>query len=136
VIALAGAGVGGFMMMPDILISFTIDADELKTGVRREGAYFGFNAFVMRFAVVAQAWTYALILYASGFDEELPVQTDAALFALRLLLAVVPFLAILLGAAVISKYPYHGSTLDQLQKETEALHEQKRSALPAETPPQ
>jgi len=132
VIALAGAGVGGFMMMPDILISFTIDADELKTGVRREGAYFGFNAFVMRFAVVAQAWTYALILYASGFDELLPIQTDGALFAIRLLMSIVPALAILLGAAVISRYPYHGKTLDDLQRETEALHEQKRGALAIE----
>jgi len=126
VIAIAAAGVGGFMMLPDILIAFTIDADELKTGVRREGAYFGFNAFVMRFAVVAQAWTYALLLYSSGFDETLATQPPSALFAIRLLVSVVPLIAAILAALIISRYPYHGQALAELQQKTAELHAQKR----------
>lgn len=120
--AIAGAGVGGFMIQPDILIAFAIDADEIKTGVRREGAYYGFNAFIMRFAVVLQSWTYALLLYASGFDENLAVQPEAALFGLRLLMSIIPFIAILLGAAIISRYPYHGKALDEIQKQIDEMH--------------
>jgi GPH family glycoside/pentoside/hexuronide:cation symporter len=106
--AITGAGVGGFMIQPDILIAFAIDADEIRTGVRHEGAYYGFNAFIMRFAVFLQSWTYALLLYSSGFHENLVTQPEAALFGLRLLMSIIPFIAILVGAAIISRYPYHG----------------------------
>lgn len=126
IIAIAGAGVGGFMIQPDILIAFAIDADELRTGRRREGAYFGFNAFVMRFAVVVQAWTYALLLYSSGFDETLPTQPPEAVMALRLLVSIIPFLAIVIGAVIISKYPFHGEKLDALQAQIEALHQKDK----------
>ena len=129
VIAIAAAGVGGFMMLPDILIAFTIDADELKTGVRREGAYFGYNAFVMRFAVVAQAWTYTLLLYSSGFDEASATQPPSALFAIRLLVSVVPLIAAILAALIISQYPYHGPALAELQRKTAELHAQKKERM-------
>jgi len=126
VIAIAAAGVGGFMILPDILISFTIDADELKTGVRREGAYFGFNAFVMRFSVIAQSWTYALLLNASGFDENLPVQPPSAILAIRLLLSIVPLIAAIIGAVIVSRYPFHGQAFKELQQQIEVLHTQKK----------
>jgi GPH family glycoside/pentoside/hexuronide:cation symporter len=126
VIAIAAAGVGGFMILPDILISFTIDADELKTGVRREGAYFGFNAFVMRFSVIAQSWTYGLLLNASGFDENLPVQPPSAILAIRLLLSIVPLIAAIIGAVIISRYPFHGQAFKELQQQIEVLHTQKK----------
>lgn len=126
VIAIAAAGVGGFMILPDILIAFTIDADELKTGVRREGAYFGFNAFIMRFAVIAQSWTYALLLKGSGFDETLPVQPPSAILAIRLLLSVIPLIAAIAGAAIISRYPFHGQALKDIQQQTDEMHAQKR----------
>jgi len=126
VIAIAAAGVGGFMILPDILISFTIDADELKTRVRREGSYFGFNAFVMRFSVIAQSWTYALLLNASGFDENLPVQPPSAILAIRLLLSIVPLVAAIIGAVIISRYPFHGQAFKELQQQIEVLHAQKK----------
>jgi len=130
VIGIAAAGVGGFMMLPDILIAFTIDADELKTGVRREGAYFGFNAFVMRFAVLAQSWTYALLLNSSGFDENLVVQPPSAILAIRLLLSAVPLAAALVGAAIISRYPFHGQALKDIERQTDEMHAQKRGEAP------
>ncbi|MFW9918240.1 MAG: MFS transporter [Candidatus Thorarchaeota archaeon] len=123
IIAIAGAGVGGFMIQPDILIAFAIDADEVETGKRREGAYFGFNAFIMRFAVVVQAWTYAVLLYSSGFDENLATQPADALFGLRLLVSIIPFIAIVIGAFIISKYPFHGEKLNELQKKIEGLRD-------------
>ncbi len=122
VIAIAGAGVGGFMIQPDILIAFAIDADEIETGKRREGAYFGFNAFIMRFAVVVQAWTYAVLLYSSGFDENLATQPAEALFGLRLLVSIIPFIAIVLGALIISKYPFHGASLVEIQTKIDEMH--------------
>lgn len=122
VVAIAGAGVGGFMIQPDILIAFSIDSDELETGKRREGAYFGFNAFIMRFAVVVQAWTYAVLLYSSGFDENLTTQPAEALFGLRLLVSIIPFIAIVIGAIIISRYPFHGDSLEELQRKIDELH--------------
>ncbi|RDE14222.1 MAG: hypothetical protein C4K49_07805 [Candidatus Thorarchaeota archaeon] len=138
VLSIAGLGIGGFMILPDILIAFTIDADELKTGVRREGSYYGFNAFIMRFAMVAQSWTYAVLLSLSGFDEHLLLQPESAVVAIKLLMSLVPLIAILLAIFFISKYPYHGQALAQLQMQISELHIQKKeqsgSYLDCDTP--
>jgi GPH family glycoside/pentoside/hexuronide:cation symporter len=44
-----GLSLAGLMMLSDLLIAELVDADELTTGTRREGLYFGMNGLVIRF---------------------------------------------------------------------------------------
>ncbi|AZS41902.1 Inner membrane symporter YicJ [Microbacterium oxydans] len=86
-----GVGVGGLLQLLEVMLAQIIDEDAVRTGHRREGAYFGVNGFVVRGSVVLQAVVAAVVLTASGFDaghgDAQPESVDGGI---RLMLAVVP----------------------------------------------
>lgn len=87
----AGVGVGGLLQLLEVVLAQIIDEDAVRTGHRREGAYFGVNGFIVRGSVVLQAVVVAVVLTASGFDATLgDAQPDAVDGGVRLMLAVIP----------------------------------------------
>ncbi len=87
----AGVGVGGLLQLLEVVLAQIIDEDAVRTGHRREGAYFGVNGFIVRGSVVLQAVVVAVVLTASGFDATLgDAQPDAVDGGIRLMLAVIP----------------------------------------------
>ena len=86
-----GVGVGGLLQLLEVMLAQIIDADAVRTGHRREGAYFGVNGFVVRGSVVLQAIVAAWVLTASGFDATLgDAQPESVDGGIRLMLAVIP----------------------------------------------
>ncbi|WP_447948561.1 MFS transporter [Microbacterium maritypicum] len=86
-----GVGVGGLLQLLEVMLAQIIDDDAVRTGHRREGAYFGVNGFVVRGSVVLQAIVAAVVLTASGFDAALgDTQPDSVDGGIRLMLAVIP----------------------------------------------
>lgn len=86
-----GVGVGGLLQLLEVVLAQIIDDDAVRTGHRREGAYFGVNGFVVRGSVVLQAIVAALVLTASGFDASLgDAQPDTVDAGIRVMVAVVP----------------------------------------------
>jgi GPH family glycoside/pentoside/hexuronide:cation symporter len=49
-LALAGFGLTGLLVLTIVMWAQVADEDELRTGVRREGVYFGMSAFVTKLA--------------------------------------------------------------------------------------
>ncbi len=101
ILIIIGVGIGGMLMIPDILISDVIDEDAAKFGKRRPGLFFGFNGFVIRIAIVIQGGTFGLVTTLTGFDADLNVQSDTAVIGLKILLVVVPIIALILGGVGI-----------------------------------
>lgn len=86
-----GVGVGGLLQLLEVMLGQIIDEDAARTGLRREGVYFGVNGFVVRGSVVLQAVVAAWVLTASGFDASLgDAQPGSVDGGIRLMLAVVP----------------------------------------------
>ena len=86
-----GVGVGGLLQLLEVMLAQIIDDDAVRTGHRREGAYFGVNGFVVRGSVVLQAVVAAVVLTGSGFDAALgDAQPETVDGGIRLMLAVVP----------------------------------------------
>ncbi|CAH0251394.1 Inner membrane symporter YicJ [Microbacterium oxydans] len=86
-----GVGVGGLLQLLEVMLAQIIDDDAVRTGHRREGAYFGVNGFVVRGSVVLQAIVAAVVLTASGFDAALEdAQPETVDGGIRLMLAVIP----------------------------------------------
>lgn len=52
--AFLGIGLSGILLL-DVFISDVVDEDELRTGARREGMYFGINGFMIRLGISAQS---------------------------------------------------------------------------------
>lgn len=114
---LLGLGLGGVMILLDVLISDVIDEDEVRTGRRREGMYFGVNAFIIRLGISLQAVILGTVLKLTGYDAHAAVQTSLALTGLRLLISVIPLGAICLSLLFFRLYPLHGEALARVKEE-------------------
>ncbi len=129
-VAAAAIGLAGLLMLPDILISDVIDEDELNTGARREGIYFGINGFLIRFAFVLQGWVMGTVLTLTGYDPSLAFQKPSAIAGLRFLMSYAPIAGLLGALACLLFYPLHGKRLAQIKEQVAKLHEEKaRRAL-------
>ena len=103
-------------MLPDLLIADVVDADELDTGTRREGMYFGMNGLIIRLAFSLQGIITGTVLTWSGYVaptplELYPAQPDAALWGIRLMIGGFPALALLLAYWFLRHYALHGQRL-------------------------
>jgi GPH family glycoside/pentoside/hexuronide:cation symporter len=132
VMAFAGVGLAGLLMLTDLLLADIVDEDELVTGVRREGMFFGINGFIIRFGIAMTSGVQTLIWGLTGYDPNLDVQMPAAVLGLRLLMSAVPVLAMALAIAFTWLYPLHGERLVRVKAEVETLHAEKATRLGTE----
>ena len=125
-------------MLTDLLIADLVDADELQTGARREGLYFGMNGFIIRFAFTIQGLITAVLLTMTGYiaptDAVLyPAQPAAAVIGFRSMIAGIPAVAMVVAFFLLSGYKLHGERLEEMQAEVTDLHAKKREALETST---
>jgi GPH family glycoside/pentoside/hexuronide:cation symporter len=102
---LLGAGLSGIILLSDVLISDVIDHDAKMTHVRREGMYFGVNAFVCRFAIALEAASIGLVFTFTKYNPIIFTQTKAFLLGLRLLVAGLPIIALAVAFGIMFYYP-------------------------------
>ncbi|MDX1688720.1 MAG: MFS transporter [Candidatus Promineifilaceae bacterium] len=134
VTAIFGVSLAGLMMLINPLVADLVDADELETGARREGMYFGMNGFVIRFAFTFQGLITGTILTASGYVAPsagvlYPAQPVAALSGMRWMIGGIPALAALLAFFLLGSYSLRGERLVRVQKAVADLHERKETAV-------
>ncbi|UKJ65967.1 MFS transporter [Cellulosimicrobium cellulans] len=105
-----GVGVAGLMQVLEVALAQVIDDDERRTGLRREGMYFGANGFVVRGSVIVQAVLVAGVLSASGYVEGAGdvVQPDSVATGVRFLLGGVPVVLAALAFVCFWFYPLRG----------------------------
>lgn len=120
---LAGCGVSVAYLIPWSMIPDVIDLDELETGERREGIFYGFMVLLQKFGLALGLFLVGIILDASGFiktvsGEAPPVQPESALWAIRLVVAPLPAIILLAGIFLAYFYPitreYHQQILLEL----------------------
>ncbi len=124
--ALAGLGIATIYVIPWAMIPDIIEDDQLKTGQRREGAYYALVSFFQKLGTGIALWSMGQALEASGYlsptaGQPLPVQTGPAILAIRLFMSIVPALLLLVAIAFAWGYPLsrekHRELLAQLELE-------------------
>jgi len=125
---IAGIGLSGYMMLPELMVSEIIDEDELKTKVRREGVYFGMSSFVSRLAYSMEGATYALLFTVTGYYGGTP-PTPQVDIAFRAAFTLIPLLAFGLAILGLKFYGLHGKRLEQVRSDMEKLHAEKAERL-------
>ena len=100
-----------YAMLPDV-----IEYDEKMTGERREGIYFGINNFLGKFSTALGT---AVPGWALGWFGYVPnaVQTEQALYGIRLFYAAIPAAAILALIPLLIWYPITRKAHAQLRRE-------------------
>lgn len=124
-----GIGLAGLLMLTDLLIADVVDEDELTTGVRREGMFFGMNGFIIRFAYSMQGLILGNVLAVTGYSADLVEQPASAVAGIRFLMAGIPMIALLIAFLAARAYPLHGKRLAQIKAEVERLHREKAQRL-------
>jgi len=137
-VAMAGFGLAGPQTLTNVLFAQVADEDELRSSVRREGAFFGINALLTK---PAQSISLALvpwILESTAFVTReanggaiFLDQPASALFGIKVVAGLVPGVALLLGALILFLYPLHGAYLAKVQAEVLKLHAEKHARLEA-----
>lgn len=104
--ALAGFGVSAAHVVPNSILPDGIEWEELRTGSRKEGFFFGVVSLLNKVATsVAVPWV-ALVLAATGYNEARGLDQPAGtLLAIRLLVGLVPGVLLALGVAAAAAYP-------------------------------
>jgi GPH family glycoside/pentoside/hexuronide:cation symporter len=126
---LAGAGVAVAYLVPWAMMPDVIELDELKTGQRREGIFYGYMVLLQKASIAFGIFAVGRALNAAGYINPTaavpaPLQPESALNAIRWFIGPVPA-AILAGSLIIAYfYPI-----------TRARHRQVLDALAARRAP-
>ena len=137
-LALSGLGLSGQQSITYNILGLVIDADEVRTGTRREGSFFGANALLTKPAQSLALYLTAFILEQSGFITRaanngaiLLNQSSRALFGIRVIVGLIPGIAMLIGAVIIFFFPIRGQKLINLKQKILVMHAEKKAALDA-----
>lgn len=129
-----GLVLAGLLMLTNPLVADITDEDEVLTGARREGMFFGMNGLVIRFGVVIHgiltALVFSLTRYVAPSEGVLyPAQPASAQFGIRLLTAGFPTLALVLAFLLLGGYRLHGERAARVRAEAAAIQARKRESL-------
>ncbi len=102
VVTLTGACSSCGTVMGSSLLADVIDADELETGERKEGAYYSSYTFLYKASSGVMAMITGFSLSWTGFVPEAGTQSDLVLLAIRSLNGLVPFATILVGTLIVA----------------------------------
>ena len=129
-----GLSLAGLLMLTNPLLADITDEDEVLSGARREGMFFGMNGLIIRLAFVIQGILTAVVFTLTGYVNPsegvlYPAQPDAALFGMRLLTGGVPAIALVVAFMLLGGYGLHGARAAKVRADAAAIQAVKRQTL-------
>jgi GPH family glycoside/pentoside/hexuronide:cation symporter len=116
-VAFTGAG---FWTLYGSTLADVVDYDELATGKRREGSFSACQSWMSKFGIALGVGASGWILQFTGFDSKLPVQTDHAIFMIRILLSSIPVIGLTLSLVAILRFRLTESRMREIRTALEA----------------
>lgn len=115
--ALAGVGVATAYLIPWSMMPDVIEYDELETGQRREGIFYGFMVFLQKLGLGAGLFLVGLALEWQGFDQNLDIglQPETALIAIRVMISPIPAVVLICGMVLTAFYPITKAKHDEIR---------------------
>jgi len=112
---LVGTAHSGMTLVREILLGDVIDEDELATGRRREGSYFGVCAFIERLVMILIGGATGLVLALSRYDASAAAQPPSVALGIRLGMTVLPIVALAILLAALRFYPLGKRQVERLK---------------------
>jgi len=117
---LNGFSATGLWVILPAMTADVIDFDELRSGKRREGAFTSTFSWTVKVGMMLSMLFGGPLLQLTGFDAKLPVQSDGAVFGIRLLFAGIPVTALVIALLLIQFYTLDTKRMSQIRGELEA----------------
>jgi len=110
-----------------------IDEDEIHSGQRREGMFYGMNAFLVKPAESFGPALGTAVLLAFAYIQGAPAESQPAsvFLGIKIIFLLIPPVVALLNLVILWLYPLKGQRLVELQKQMEEKHASKKEALAA-----
>jgi GPH family glycoside/pentoside/hexuronide:cation symporter len=107
---LAGVGISVGYLVPWSMVPDVVELDELQTGRRREGIFYGFFVFLQKMGLALGLFISGWVLDLAGYINATPgrpdpIQPESALLALRVLIGPVSAVILLLSFLAVRAYP-------------------------------
>lgn len=135
-LALAGFGLAGPQTLTNVLFAQVADEDETRSGVRREGAFFGINALITKPAQSVAIALSPFILETTRFvtrEQNGGIaflnQPQEAILGIKVIAGLVPGIAMALGAIILIWYPLRGQYLQDIQAKVLVMHARKHDLM-------
>lgn len=128
---LVGTAHSGTTLVREILLGDVIDEDELATGRRREGSYFGVCAFIERLVMILIGGATGLVLALSRYDASAATQPASVSLGIRLGMTVLPLLAMAILLAALRFYPLGKRQVQDLKAKLESARAARGAAAEA-----
>jgi len=124
-----GIGLAGAMFHTDIIIGSIIDEDEINTGKRREGSYYGINALINRYSTIIVFVLIAVILSGYGWEQFLTTpdieQLSNLNVGLKVLMVGVNIGAMIIIIILLLLFPLHGERLQKVKDKIKEIRAQQ-----------
>jgi len=116
-VAFTGAG---FWILYGSTIGDVVDYDELETGQRREGSFSACQSWISKVGIALGVGASGWILQFTGFDSKLDVQSDEAIFMIRILLSGIPVIGLLIALVAVLRFPLTEKRMGEIRGQLEA----------------
>ncbi|MFX0057889.1 MAG: MFS transporter [Candidatus Hodarchaeota archaeon] len=124
VVIFMGIGFGGMLYFIWYIVADVIDDDELKTGIRREGMFFGIANFFMRLSMILSIIVISLVFIQVGWEDYIPNFPDAE-SGLRFLFVWVPGIALGISLVALYFFPFTKKKVLEMKVKLNELHQEK-----------
>jgi glycoside/pentoside/hexuronide:cation symporter, GPH family len=111
-----GIGLGGLVLIGDVIMTEVVDEDEVKTGHQRAGMYFGMSGFLITLSGLLVSSVFGLLMPAFGYDTLLETQPASVDMGFRIFLTVPTSIGFLLAIFLLWLYPLHGKYLADIKQ--------------------
>lgn len=113
-VVIAGFGLSSHWVMPFAMIPDVVENDQLKTGERREGVYYGLYGLSDKIMRTLGVFIVGWVLQLSGYVPNVS-QNETALLGIRLFFGPIPAFLLLLAVPLLFYYPINRKRHAELQ---------------------
>lgn len=126
-----GIGLSGAIYFVEPIIGNIVDEDELRTGKRRTGTFYGINGLINRYSTILVFVVLATVLSGYGWEDFLVSpsldQHQNMVMGLKLLMTPISIAGLVVVIIFLLLYRLHGEKLVRVQTELKKMRENKLS---------
>ncbi len=127
---ISGFSLAGMLFFRRITLAAVIDEDELKTGIRREGSFYGVDSLIVKLSTIFIFLSISIVFTSVGWAVFNPKgTTEETIIGLRLLMWLFPSIALIIGVISISQFPISKERYKEITVKTQKLHIEKKANL-------
>lgn len=112
----AGFGTGALFTLPLSMVADTIDLDELSSGKREEGVYFGSLTLFYKTSQAITIFIVGILLDVIRFDANLPQQLPSTLVSLGLIMSIGSMLSFFFAGLSLRSYTLTETQVREMQE--------------------